>query len=407
MAKSLSPTVAATVNAIRQGIQSGTYAYGSFLPAEQEMANQIGVSRGTVRLAIQVLADAGDITRVQHSRPVVGIHRDIAPVTKGTEVHVWVSHPIADEATLRFMKGISAGLLGTGFRMIVREPTRFFGNHVKSDERQFLSEILDNQNVVGAIVQRDPYADNSDIIREIVRRGKPLVFADCPAPDGILADHVGTANLSAARQCVQYLMKLGHRDIVCAADNETPRPALDRIQGYKRAMQQAGLGDHTVCLVADNMPNPEGEPWQLAGRYVGRLSKNSLYSAWAHRLASKILSLTPRPTAVFVTCDVLAFWLISFLEGAGVSVPNDMSVIGFDGLSRWDNPENDTLTTACQDFLGFGKYASDLLLDRITGIADSAPRHILLEAPLVIRSSTKPELSVTPNGKPADPGSPP
>ena len=395
MAQSLSPTVAAAVETIRQDISSGVYVSGAFLPAEQEIASKIGVSRGTIRLAIKVLEDAGDITRSQHSRPIVGIQKQ-ARTQQGSEVHVWVSHPIADEATLRFMKGVSSGLLGTGLRMIVREPTRFFGNHVKSDERQFLIDLLHNDEVAGAIVQRDPYANNADVIGEFIRSGKPIVFADCPAPEGLLADHVGTANVASARNCVEYLINLGHRRIVCVVDNETPQPTRDRVKGFWRAMKQAGIEDQGRCLVADDLTEPTSPPWNLGGPFARRLTKNSLYSAWAHRLADQILSMNPRPTALFVSCDVLAFWVAAFLEGAGVSIPGEMSIVGFDWLSRWDGPEYDNLTTAGQDFLGLGKHASDLLLDRISGDADPMPRHILLEATLVVRSSTVSELSVSP-----------
>lgn len=400
MPKQLSPAVAGAVEAIRGEIRGGAYAVGGFLPAEQEIATQLGVSRGTVRLAIEVLVDAGDITRRQHSRPIVGIQREAATPAEGNDVHVWVSHPIADEATLLFMKGISAGLMGTGLRMIVREPTRFFGDHVKSDERQFLLDLIDNDQVAGAIVQRDPYADNADVIERLVRTGKPVVFADIPPPKGIAADHVGTANLASARTCVEHLVKLGHRRIVCAADDQTPAPTRERIQGYRRAMKQAGLDEVGRVLVAADLQETGVAPWSLGGRFFSRLSQNSLYSSWSHRLADQILTMNPRPTAIFVTCDVLAFWLCSYLEAAGVAVPREMSIVGFDWLSRWDDPEYDTLTTASQDFLKFGRYSSDLLLDRIAGCQDAMPRHILLDAPLVVRSSTAPEPSVASGGVP-------
>lgn len=400
MPKHLSPTVAGIVEAIRNEIRDGSYVPGSFLPAEQEIAAKFGVSRGTVRLAIGVLVDSGDITRRQHSRPIIGIQKETTIPAEGNDVHVWVSHPIADEATLQFMKGISAGLVGTGLRMIVREPTRFFGDHVKSDERQFLTDLIGNDRAAGVIVQRDPYADNADVIAKLIDSGKPVVFADIPAPEGLAADHVGTANLAAARLCVEHLIKLGHHNIICVADHVMPEPTRERIRGYRRAMKQAGLEDLAQSFVANELPEVDTAPWNLGGRFVNRLTKNSLYSGWAHRLADHILSLSPRPTAIFVTCDVLAFWLCSFLEGAGVSVPDEMSIVGFDWLSRWDGPENDSLTTASQDFLGMGRYASDLLLDRLTGYRGAMPRHILLEAPLVVRSSTATELSVSSSGAP-------
>jgi LacI family transcriptional regulator len=76
------------------------------------------------------------------------------------------------------------------------------------------------------------------------------------------------------------------------------------------------------------------------------------------------------------------------LEGSGLRVPQDIAVAGFDYLSRWEPKEFDQLTTSKQDFEGFGRFAADLLLDRLEGDHASPPKQILLEAPLVIRSST-------------------
>lgn len=100
------------------------------------------MSRGTVRLAIDVLVGTGELTRRPHSRPVVGMVDERAASLGGLNVYVWVSHPISDGASRLFMKGVSLGLQGTPYRMIVREPTRFYGEYVRLDERQFLLDLI-------------------------------------------------------------------------------------------------------------------------------------------------------------------------------------------------------------------------------------------------------------------------
>jgi DNA-binding LacI/PurR family transcriptional regulator len=91
---------------------------------------------------------------------------------------------------------------------------------------------------------------------------------------------------------------------------------------------------------------------------------------------------------MFATYDILAYWVWAVLEGRGIHVPNQMSIVGFDWRAHWDKDLADELDTAAQDFEGFGRHAVDLLLNRVSGDAPSAARHVLLEAPLVIRSST-------------------
>lgn len=398
MTKRLSATVGSTVDAIRSQIRGEGYRLGTMLPSELDLATGLGVSRGTIRRAIDVLVETGELERRRHSRPTIGMTRAVVQQHRGTDMHVWVSHPIADEPSLLFMKGISRSLNGTPYRMVVREPTRFFGEYVKADERQFLMDLLSNDDVAGAIVERDPYADNADIIQTLIESGVNLVFVDTAPPLGLDADYVGTANTAAARRCVQHLLEQGHRHIACVADSDIPTAIQDRIRGYRRAMRHAGIGDHSRVVIASHIED-EDVQLPLAGPFAARLSKSSPISAWAQRIAIRILSMEPRPTALFVCYDVLAYWICAYLEGAGVGVPSQMSVVGFDWLGRWGDPAMDRLTTASQDFEGFGRHACDLILDRIADGYTGGPRHVLLDAPLMTRSSTA--LALSPVASPA------
>src|SRR6185312_4140040 len=91
---------------------------------------------------------------------------------------------------------------------------------------------------------------------------------------------------------------------------------------------------------------------------------------------------------IVVSCDVLAHWLCAAVEAEGLSVPADIAVVGFDWLARWDDPSMDLITTASQDFEGFGYHAAEFLLDRANDEFELDARQILLPAPLVFRYST-------------------
>lgn len=356
--------------------------------AEHKLAYELGVSRGSVRKAIDVLVQTGELNRRLHGRPVVGMPLLTKPLRSATEIHIWVSHPIADAPTLLFMKGISATLRGTPYQMIVREPPRFFENYVMTDERQFLSDLLDNDNVAGAIIQRDPFAENRDMFEMLLAAGKRLVFVDTPPPDGLSADHVGTANIASGRQCVEHLLSHGHRDIVCVADSDIPKTIRDRMTGYRRAMTQAGHEQRIRLIVPGKALRPVLEYRPVGGRYSRGLAQSDAYFTLANRVVQEVLQMNPRPTAMFICYDVLAYYVCAQLEEAGLHIPEQISVVGFDWWARGNTGVSDILTTASQDFEGFGRQSVDLLINRIQEEQAEPACHVLLDAPLVTRSST-------------------
>jgi len=383
--------VQSVVEGIARQIKAGAYRAGVPLPSEHDLADTFSVSRGTVRRAIEELITSGAITRRAHSRPLVA---QTALTSGGNEVYVWVSRPIADEQALVLIREISKGLRGTTYRLVVREPSRFVGTVVKSDEREFLHGVLDNPAVAGAIIERDPFAANDDVFRELIKKGKHLIFVDTPPPDGIRADYVGTTNATAARTCVEHLLNLGHSRIYFVADCLDPRAAKDRMKGYWRAMTQAGVASLGKALIAAELPPAPTSEITLAGAYARVIKKDAWFSDLASRVVQALVETEPPPTALFVCHDVMAFWVSAVLEGRGISVPGDISVAGFDWLAKWDPTTPDTLTTAGQDFAGFGLHAANLLLDRLSGDAAPEPRHVLLDAPLVVRSSTLSDLNL-------------
>lgn len=383
-----SPTVRSVVEAVSAQIRTGGLKVGLPLPSEIELARKFDVSRGTVRRAIDALVAEGTLSRLPHARPIVTGPRGTTDPA-GTDIQVWISRKIADFAAMHFLKGVSQTLGGAGRRLIVREPTRFTGEIVECEERQFLLDFLHDDNAPGAIIERDPFRSNADLMQRILDRGKHVVFVDSPPPAGIAADHVGTANTSAARLLTQHLIELGHTRIVCAIDTEIPQPIRDRVKGYRRAMRNANLEAQGAVIVGDKCPRVvRHRSPRPSGRFLQNLSPSPGYTLMGQAIADAILAMSPRPTAVFVAYDVLAFWVSAYLEGAGLSIPDDISVVGFDWRARPGEALADILTTAGQDFEGFGRHSVDLLLDRLSDGVQGAPRHVLLDAPVLVRSST-------------------
>lgn len=203
--------------------------------------------------------------------------------------------------------------------------------------------------------------------RERTRLGQlalPTVFV---GGDQDVGNHpwVGIDDELAARQAVGHLLRIGHRDIamIQAGDREGTRWATDeaRIRGFHGQISDAGLSDPTVVTVE----------WGIDGGARGM---------------EMLLSRPSLPTAVFCHSDEIALGALRTLHRAGVSVPQQVSVIGVD-----DHPSADLsdLTTVAQPVLEQGRIAARQVLAQLDGEGpEPAPTVSTLPTRLVIRGST-------------------
>jgi DNA-binding LacI/PurR family transcriptional regulator len=173
---------------------------------------------------------------------------------------------------------------------------------------------------------------------------------------------VGVDQMEGARLATQHLVDLGHRDIVHVSGPLTWTEARARRAGYTAVMQAASLQ-----VRADL----EGDWSPARGYAIGReLVRRNDFSA------------------VFVANDQMAIGILHAFAQAGIAVPDDVSLIGFD-----DVPEaaflNPALTTVRQDFHAVGQRAIELLTAVLDGTSSATP---LLAPELVVRDSTRPHI---------------
>ena len=381
------PAVQKVVDSVRRLIQTGALTPGNPLPTELALAEELGASRNTIRRAIEALIRAGYVERLPYSRPVVVGDRPIEGSSSRDEIHVWVGQTIGDFGTSAFLRGLSAALSRTPYRMSVREPSSRSANGTL-EERRFLMEALRSPATAAIVMSRDAYSDNGDVLEQISNAGLPIVFVDGSPSRLPRSDFVSTANLIAAQRAVEHLIDLGHHRVVCLTDDLVPGANLERANGYRRAMSQRVKELSPNILVAKDLPAETPGARPASGPFVEGLNRSDYFGILASRLAGAVLAMDPRPTALFVTCDGLAFDVCAYLEGAGVDIPERMSVVGFDGLARFGSAPCDELTTCQQDFESFGTHAASLLLDRLEGGQALDSRRILLDAPLAVRSTT-------------------
>jgi LacI family transcriptional regulator len=193
------------------------------------------------------------------------------------------------------------------------------------------------------------------------------------APPGLHT--VSTANAEGAREVVRHLVGLGHRRIATIAGPAHNIDARQRLEGWRAALLEAGLEPRPELALAGDFGEPSG--YQAAG---------------------EVLALEPRPTAVFVANDYMAIGALGAFEDAGLRVPEDMAVAGFDDIpmARYLTPP---LTTAHVDMLRLGQRAVELLLDGGPGATEG--RREMLSTTLVVRSScgARPRASARPRAR--------
>jgi DNA-binding LacI/PurR family transcriptional regulator len=232
---------------------------------------------------------------------------------------------------------------------------------VREVDRQHMTEALDHLMAAGVdgLVAIAPLRSALVALRG-VSTGIPLVEVeanDMYAESGVLVDQA-----SGARVATRHLLDLGHRTVAHVTGPAGWLEAEARVAGWRSALAEAGRPPGTE-LAGDWSP--------LSGLEAGR------------QLAPLVRA--GQVTAVFVANDQMALGLMRALHEEGLSVPGDVSVVGFD-----DVPESafylPPLTTMRQDFPEVGRRCIELLVSRVAG--DEPPSRPPIQPTLLVRAST-------------------
>lgn len=199
----------------------------------------------------------------------------------------------------------------------------------------------------------------------LVRSGVPVVaLTSEPPPAGNIAiDTVAIDGAGAARAATAHLIGKGHRRIAMLAGEPGSRANLRRTAGYREALLEAGIAfDPGLVRTSD-------------------FTEGGGFAATA-----EMLILPTRPSAIFAANDLLALGALTCLRQAGLRVPEDMALVGFDDIpfARLVDPP---LTTIAQFPERLGSRAAELLLERLKGTGPPEGRHEVLPFELVVRQS--------------------
>ncbi len=307
--------------------------------------NNVGPTSAILRAAVQrAVEDVGYVPRRARpagARPVVAVltpdllNPYFNEVTRGIEERAWAAGLVT--SIMEVLPGPKAAEAAAEW--VRAEKVRgsvIFGGILSNDELRSLAVSR-----TGRLIAINQAVDDSRVL--------------C-----INIDYV-----AATQQAANHLMELGHRRIAFVTSSGTAS-SQEKARGVAQAMAQRSL-----CLRDEDI---------LAG---------SATVEWGFQAMSSLLSrpAAERPTAVIGSCDLIAFGILHAVRTAQLSVPRDISVIGFDDIAMACHA-NPPLTTISPPKARMGRLAVDLVLRDATDKPPAVSTFIMLESPLVVREST-------------------
>jgi LacI family transcriptional regulator len=207
---------------------------------------------------------------------------------------------------------------------------------------------------------------NDTHLMEFKKRKIPIILVDRDLPL-ILGDTILIDNDSGGYTATKYLIELGHKKIACITGPSDVTPSADRVKGYYRALQEAGIKRRDDYVITGDFEFQSGE-----------------------RAMKKLLSLEDVPTALFACNDLMAIGALRRARSENISVPVDMSIFGFDDI-QFASIVSPSLSTIAQPINEIATTAIAMLIDKIQNRAVEAEgKRIVLDTHLIIRDSCCP-----------------
>jgi LacI family transcriptional regulator len=208
----------------------------------------------------------------------------------------------------------------------------------------------------------------STIFAAAVRRSLPVVFLD-RLPPVTTEGTVSSDNIGAGAMATRYLIALGHEKIAMLAGHLGLSPHQNRLEGFRKAMQEANLPIRDEYLISGDVQIEDG------------------YNA-----CRRLLAIDPPPSAIMVSNNKLLLGVLQAIDELKIRVPDQLSILGFDDYV-WNKYFNPSLTAVAQATYEMGKRACELLLQTIEQKDENqnlTENIVRLSTQLRIRNSTAP-----------------
>ncbi|MFJ6279564.1 LacI family DNA-binding transcriptional regulator [Arthrobacter subterraneus] len=328
-----------------------------------DVAKVAGVSRSAVSMVLNGNIK-GNVSREAQERiraaarelnylpnPVAVSLRNQRTATLGIVTDEIVTSPFAG----RLVSGATNAALARGYMILVVDTEHIPGRD------ELAIDALQHRRVDGLIYATGslkPYSPTDPF------RAQPAALANCFDPQDRLAAVVPD-EVTGSRRATELLLELGHRRIaLLGGDDENA--ALLREQGYRTAMENAGLSFRDQQVVVTG--------WDIDQGY---------------RAAESVLQEPDRPTAVLAANDRVATGILLYAASAGIRVPEQLSVVGYDDQQNVAANLVPALTTVALPHAEIGAIAVNRVLDELEG-GERRTERVLVPCPLITRQSTAP-----------------
>jgi DNA-binding LacI/PurR family transcriptional regulator len=324
-------------------------------PTMQQVAERAGVSPALVSLVMRNAPNVSDYRRklVLDAADELGYRPNVLArnlASRRTDTFGVVLNDLHNPFFAEIVDGLQDAADAAGYRLLIGN-----GKHSKAGESETVETFL--QFRVDGIVLAGPTMPISAI--EAASRATTVAVVGRTTRSRKI-DSVNTDDELGARMAVDHLVELGHRRIA-HIDGGTGAGAEARRRGYKSAMAEHGLTEHVAITRGD---------FSEAGGYDA---------------ANELVRATERPTAIFAANDLTAAGALDGVEDAGLSVPGDISIIGYDNTAL-AAMHHMSLTTINQPRQELGRLAFDFLLERLSSDRSESIHHVI--APTLVTRRT-------------------
>lgn len=236
------------------------------------------------------------------------------------------------------------------------------GSHNRRSEMEAAMRAMRGRT--DGVIAMSPHFDAATLV-ENLPPSLPVILLSCEGHDDEY-QVIAIDNAGGAEAMVQHLLDLGHRRVAMVMGEEGHFDTAERLRGYRRALATAGIA-----------VNPSYE------------AQGDFSEASGHRAVQRLLALDERPTAIFCANDSMAIGGLCAVHDAGLRVPEDVSVVGFDDipLARYMSPP---LCSVHVPVFEMGQRAVTRLIAALQGEPHSQRKHERLPTRLVLRASCAP-----------------
>ena len=356
---------------LREQVLSGEKKPGDHIPYECDLCKMYKVSTVTVKNALKELEKEGLIIRIKRKGTFVAdtnITKEAANLRRNNTLAYIVSD-IENIFISDICKGIEEVVNKKGYRFAVYSSARSVKKEIEN------INLLKERREEGAIIFPNWGRFNAEQIFELKREGILFVLIDRYFRD-IVTDTVTVDNTGGAYLAVKHLINLGYKKIAhisgvdCTANE-------DRLEGYKRALNEEGIL-YNPKWVKEIVPNNRNGSIRFEPDDIG-----------GYKEVKRLLSLKDKPEAIFAGNDYLALGALKAIKEAGLRVPEDIALVGFDDL-RFSSTLEVPLTTISQPKFEIGKKATEILINKIEANKkgnEINPKQVVLPVKLVVRQS--------------------